>query len=133
MYLLLVAMAIGMVEQPDRDWYLSRKLYEVQVRRGFDIGDYEAAKRKLDLLNPEDQRAFLGTERIRAEQSRRINESRMGVWPVNPRRVLEPRIFYWPYPSWHYSPYSPYHMRSYVPYQYPRYRYRDPYRYPYRY
>ena len=113
MYALLIVLVVGAVELPERDWYLSRKLYEVQVRRGLDMSDYEAAKKNLDSMSAEDQRAFVGAERIRAEQNSRINKSRMNVWPVNPRPIYEPRNYYWPYPSYHRSYYDPSYRTHY--------------------
>jgi hypothetical protein len=132
MYTLVMLAVLGATDfQAEKDWYLTRKLYETQVRRGMGPADYQNAKVRLEKMSPQDQRVFIGVERIRSEQLRRRHElfmegQRMRIEQARPK-PLPPRIWKNPYPQLHFGP--NYHKPNYT-YSYPYY---SPYRYRYHY
>jgi hypothetical protein len=115
MYALLIVAALGATDlQAEKDWYLSRKLYESQVRKGMTVHDYYKAQNDLAKLSPQDQRAFIGAERIRSQQMRRNYEifmegQRMRIEQTRPKPIQRviPQ-YYYPPPSVYRKPYYAY-------------------------
>ena len=125
MYALLVMAVLGADLQAEKDWYLSRKLHDTQVIKGKTLGDYYIAKNSLEALSVQDQKAIIGAERIRSEQTKRAYKIFMEGQQYRleqTRKKAEQRRYQYPryhYPQYYYSPYRTYHANPY---------YADPYR-----
>jgi hypothetical protein len=127
--LLMLAATLGATDpqlEAEKGWYLSRKMYETQVRRGMGPKDYYEAKKNLEKMSPQDQRAFIGAERLRSENLRRCHEAfmegqRMRIERTRALLKIPPRVWKNPYPQMHFGP----------NYRKPNYAY--PYHSPYRY
>lgn len=88
--------------QKDKDWYLGRKLYESQVRRGGTIQDYYDARANLEKMDEQNQRAYLYAEHIRVDQALQMNAMRQQVelQRIQNSTFVPPKVpFQYPYPS----------------------------------
>jgi len=126
MYVILMLVALGADDlQADRDWFLSRRMYESQAYRGHGPDYYYKAKGYLDKLDPEDQRAFINAERLRSQQrllgqQMFMEAQRMRIEQTRPK-PSPPKIYHFnPYPQLHFGPY--YHKPHYA-HPYPNTRY----------